>query len=140
MGEGNRRLAREVLFTILYQADILNSYESQQIVEVMESLSTELKLQKLVEADKKFISEYVKEVQEHKTSLLATLESKMKDWNIERVGSVERIILLIAAYELTMKLDINYTIVINEAVELGKCYGDDKTSSFINGVLAKFVK
>jgi len=140
MGEGNRRLAREVLFTVLYQADILNAYESQQITQVMESLTTEMKLEKLADSDKLFIADYVKEIQEKKPEILVSLEGKMQDWNIERVGSVERIILIIAAYELLFQKELQYTIVINEAVELGKCYGDDKTPSFVNGVLAKFVK
>ena len=45
----------------------------------------------------------------------------------------------IAIYELIYS-DLPYKIVINEAVELAKKYGDDSSKAFVNGVLASVVK
>lgn len=59
------------------------------------------------------------------------------DWNIDRMAYVDRNILRIALFELDT--DIPVGVVIDEAVELAKEFGDEKSPSFINGILAKRV-
>ena len=47
------------------------------------------------------------------------------------------------AFEILYSFEIQklpYKVVINEAVELAKAYGEDSSSSFVNGVLANIVK
>ena len=48
---------------------------------------------------------------------------------------IDKNILRLAAYELTTTNDIPAKVVINEAIELGKQFGGDNSSKFINGVL-----
>lgn len=48
-------------------------------------------------------------------------------------------ILKLAIYEIKYN-DIPYKVAINEAVELSKKYGEDKSKNFVNGVLASIVK
>ena len=60
---------------------------------------------------------------------------KAIDWKINRMALIDRNILRIALYELDNNLPVG--VVINEAVELAKEYGDEKSASFINGILAK---
>ena len=48
-------------------------------------------------------------------------------------------ILKLAIYEITYK-EIPYKVVINEAVELAKKYGEDNSKNFVNGILASIVK
>ena len=67
------------------------------------------------------------------------IEDSIEVWNFERVGSVERALLRYAVYEIKFS-DIGVEIIINEAVELAKRYGEEKSSEFINGVLAKIAK
>ena len=66
------------------------------------------------------------------------LNEKMTGWNTERIGKVELTILRLALYELKEDDSISSAIAINEAVELAKRYGQEKSPEFINGVLAKF--
>jgi N utilization substance protein B len=54
-----------------------------------------------------------------------------------RLSPVERGILLLAGYELAHRLDVPYRAVINEAVELAKCYGGTDGYKYVNGVLDK---
>jgi len=56
------------------------------------------------------------------------------DWKISRMSYIDRNILRISSYEL--QGDIPIAVSINEAVELGKKYGDTNTPRFINGILA----
>lgn len=58
-------------------------------------------------------------------------------WNTLRMSSVDLTILRLAIYEMKWDNDIPEKVAINEAVELGKKFGGDESSKFINGVLAK---
>ena len=70
---------------------------------------------------------------------LVTGTSAMNDVKkLGRIGNVEKALLKCSVYEILFK-DTPCEIVINEVVELAKVYGDEKTSEFINGVLAKIV-
>lgn len=64
------------------------------------------------------------------------MASFSQNWRVERMGKVEATILRIALYELMCRdSDVPPKVVINEAVELSKQYGDDKSRIFVNGVL-----
>ncbi|MCR4610510.1 MAG: transcription antitermination factor NusB [Lachnospiraceae bacterium] len=67
------------------------------------------------------------------------ISTNLDKWTINRIGKVELALLRVAVYEY--KYDgLDAAIVINEAVDIAKMYGGDKSGSFINGVLAKIVK
>jgi N utilization substance protein B len=57
------------------------------------------------------------------------------DRDIEQVDPVERAALRIAAYELRMRPDVPYRVVINEAIESVKRFGAEHGHTYINGVL-----
>ena len=56
-------------------------------------------------------------------------------WEISRMGVVDRNILRLALYELTEQPDVPGRVVIDEAIEMGREFGDAETPQFINGVL-----
>ena len=74
-----------------------------------------------------------------KSVIDSIMSENLQNWTLNRVASVERTILRIATYELRYMEDIPNNVSINEAVELGNTYGDDKSGKFINGVLSKIV-
>jgi len=59
------------------------------------------------------------------------------DRDIEKVDPVERAILRLSVYELMQKPEIPYRVVINEGVDLEKCFGADGSYRYVNGVLDK---
>lgn len=67
------------------------------------------------------------------------LTAKMQNWNINRIGLVEKAILRISAYEIIFG-GLEKKVSINEAVELAKQYGGSQSSGFVNGVLAKIIE
>lgn len=67
------------------------------------------------------------------------LEKASTGWPLSRLGRSELSILRLAAYEILFDEEIPNGVAINEAVELGKLYGNDSAASFVNGVLAKLV-
>ena len=66
-------------------------------------------------------------------------DSLTSDWKIDRISKVNLSLLKLAIYEIKYK-NIPYKVEINEVVELAKTYGEDTSSKFINGALAKIVK
>ena len=62
------------------------------------------------------------------------------DRDIEKIDPVERAILRIGVYELLQKPEVPYRVVINEGVELAKCFGADGSHRYVNGVLDKVAR
>ena len=65
----------------------------------------------------------------------AEIESFSNGWKVERIAKVDLSILRLALYEMSHRQDVPESSAINEAVELAKKYGSDKSAKFINGVL-----
>ena len=63
-----------------------------------------------------------------------------KGYLIDRVYKVDLAILVVAVYEIKYECDIPTAVSINEALNLAKKYSTEKSSGFINGVLANFAK
>lgn len=57
--------------------------------------------------------------------------------SLASLSPVERVVLLIGAWELAERPDTPFKVVINEAIELGKSYGGTDGHKFVNGVLEK---
>lgn len=57
-----------------------------------------------------------------------------KNWTIDRIGAIERCILRLGISEL-FEGDAPYYAVIDDYVTLAKNYGDEKSASFVNGIL-----
>ena len=66
-------------------------------------------------------------------------ENIKEDWEIKRISKTDLTLLKLGIYEIIYS-KLPYKVVINEAVELAKKYGDDNSKSFINGVLGSVVK
>ena len=58
-------------------------------------------------------------------------------WKLNRMGSIDRSILRLGAYELYFKQEVPVRAILSEAIELGKRYGSADSGRFINGVLDK---
>lgn len=63
-----------------------------------------------------------------------------ENWAVHRMGATDRCVLRIAIYELTARADVPPRAVINEAIELARKYGSDKSHQFVNGILDKLLK
>ena len=67
------------------------------------------------------------------------LKNIRKEWTIDRISKIDLALLKLSIYEIKFA-KLPFKVVINEALELSKKYGDKKSKSFINGVLASIVK
>ncbi|KPJ70675.1 hypothetical protein AMJ51_01265 [Microgenomates bacterium DG_75] len=76
----------------------------------------------------------------HQEKIDKAIAQSAPDWPIEQINRVDLAILRLAIYELTIVKKEPPKVIIDEAVELAKRYGSEKSSSFINGVLGTVLK
>jgi len=86
--------------------------------------------------DQKFAAELVAEVVGKNESLEKSI-TPFLDRSLASLSPVERVILLIGAYELSERPETPFKVVLNEAIELGKSFGGTDGHKFVNGVLEK---
>ena len=79
-------------------------------------------------------------VHEHLSEIDGEIESHAKDWSIQRIAKVDLSILRIAVYEILYEPGIPVGASVNEAVELAKAFGGDKSPGFVNGILGAVAK
>ena len=130
----NRTAIREKAFKLIYSLEI-QKYESlqEQINLYFESENIEN-----VEA-KEYIEDAVLGIEKNKAKIIELIQKNLKsDWKIERISKIDLAILKLAIYEIKYK-EIPFKVVINEAVQLAKKYGEDSSKNFVNGILASIV-
>jgi N utilization substance protein B len=88
------------------------------------------------EESQRFVEGLVRGTLEHRATIDEVLSKASVDWRLDRMPTIDRNILRIAAYELLYEPDLPISIIIDEAVELAKTYSTDEARRFINGVLS----
>ena len=93
-----------------------------------------------LEEMKIFTEERVRGVLKAREALDAELEPFLQQWPMYRLGTVERNVLRLGAWELSRCPEIPAPIAINEAVDLAKFFSETQSGKFVNGVLDRFAK
>jgi N utilization substance protein B len=76
----------------------------------------------------------------HQKKIDQVISQSAPDWPINQVNRIDLAILRLAIYELVVVKKEPPKVIIDEAVELAKRYGSEKSSSFVNGVLGTILK
>jgi N utilization substance protein B len=80
-------------------------------------------------------------VLEHLAEIDPHIEKAAPAFPIDQLAAIDRCVLRLAVYELVVtKDDVPFKVAINEAVEIAKRYGGDRSGSFVNGVLGTIAK
>ena len=103
-------------------------------------LRLDIKKEKLVikEEDAEYISNKANQILDKLDKIDEMINKQAKGWTTDRMGKVELAVLRVAVYEIEFDEDVPTGVAINEAVELAKKFGQEESSGFINGILAKF--
>lgn len=122
-----RREAREKAVQTLFQLDNTELTIEEAITYIVD------------EPGNAFYEQLVKGTVQHKEAIDQTLVEKLEHWSLDRLPKIERTVLRLAVYELLFVEDaVPHRVVLNEAIELCKTFGDEKSGRFVNGVLSKF--
>lgn len=144
----SRTKAREAVLRILYLAESRGMTVDQAAAEMAE-VDKEMQLragEPDIESLKPFSLGLDPEDRDYAISLARKIEQKrdefngiirpvLKNWDLERMPRIDRIILWIAIAEMQYQFDVPPLVSVNEALELARKYSSHKSPKFINGVL-----
>ena len=131
----NRSAIRENAFKLIYSLEIQKPEDLEEQMDLFFE-SNNIK----DEEAKKYVKNVVLGIYKNEEQILENIEKNLKeDWKLNRISKMDLSILKLAIYEIKFT-DIPYKVAINEAVELAKKYGEDKSKNFVNGILASVVK
>lgn len=131
----SRRELREQIFKFIFRVEF-NAREEMPEQEQFFFEDDELRAD---EKDVAYISQKGNRIIERLDEIDALINKQAKGWTTGRMGKVDLTILRLAVYEILFDEDVPTGVAINEAVELAKRFGQEESSGFVNGVLAKFV-
>ncbi len=92
------------------------------------------------EIDEQLIFFLIKGVTDNLDDIDKIIASSAPEWPLEQIAKVDLEILRIAIFELYIARKVPPKVAIDEAVELGKQFGGENSSKFVNGVLGTVVK
>ncbi len=125
---GERRKARGLAVQVLFSLDFGVDSPEEAFDLICKNFDEEKKITS-------FAKELVLGVWENIKEIDKTINKASKNWRLERMSRVDKSILRLATYELLFRDDIPPKVSINEAVELGKRFGNENSYGFINGIL-----
>lgn len=127
-----RHHARMAVVSLLYAYDLGNGNIAEHTAEILEE-------KKIRNKQKDFALSLYDGVMQNLPKIDEAIKKHLKDWDFERLGSIERATLRLAGYEIIFG-DLDSAVVINEAVEITKAFGTEQSPKFINGVLDSISK
>lgn len=130
----NRHLSRIILMQSLYEWDFRR--DKLDIAQILKRNIDNFK----EDCDKDFIKKSIDEIMKNLIKIDGIISVAAPEWPIEQIAVLDKTILRIAIYELSIVKDVPPKVAINEAVELAKSYGSENSSKFVNGVLGNLYK
>jgi transcription antitermination protein NusB len=124
---GRRTKARECAFQMLYQLDITRD----SIDAVSESF---WRVRSATEAGRALAERLARGTHAARERLDRSIARHATHWRLERIAAVDRNILRLGAYELSSEATPG-AVVLDEAIELAKRFGEADSPAFVNGVL-----
>ena len=127
---GKRHQARELALRVLFQletsdddAEEVLRYHAAEVAATPDLVT--------------FAGQLVRGVMANQEKLDAVLSDASEHWKLQQMAKVDRIILRIAVYELTIERQVPTKAAINESIELAKTFSGEEAGRFVNGILGK---
>ena len=130
---GARRKARELALQMLFQHD-MSGNAPDQIIE------TFAELHKSKPNTREFATKIFHGTVAHIGEIDEMIQNQAENWRLSRMAAVDRNIIRMSVYEFLHENDTPKLVIIDEAIEIAKKYGTQKSSQFINGILDGILK
>lgn len=128
----SRRMARELALQALFSVEVGHRDPSEVLDEY---LSTHAE-----SSARLFVKDLVLGTLEHKDESDAAFSPLLEGWTLERLPTIDRLLLRMGTFELRHRPETPTPVVINEAVELAKRFSTEESGRFVNGVLSALTK
>jgi N utilization substance protein B len=127
----SRRQAREQVLAVLYSVTIGSREPNDALAEVVgETADGE---------QRAFVKELALGTLEYAAEADRIVSPLLEGWALERLPTIDRLLLEMATFELQCRPDTPAAVAINEAVELAKRFSTEDSGRFVNGVLSAVV-
>jgi N utilization substance protein B len=125
----SRRHGREVALQALYGTEVGKRAPDEML--------TELLARDASSEGRSFVRDLVLGTLENGDESDALIAPLLEGWTLDRLPTIDRIILRMSAFELNHRREIDPAVVINEAVELAKKFSTEDSGRYVNGVLGR---
>ncbi len=124
-----RRYARELALQTLYSIEVGGHEPAAALSDVLGDGAD-------AATQRAFVRDLVLGTLEHAEESDALVAPLLEGWTIDRIPTIDRLVLRMALFELRFAPEVPRPVVLNEAVELAKKYSTDDSGRYVNGVLA----
>ena len=128
----SRRMGRELALQALFSVEVGHRDPAEVLDEYLVASGDS--------AHRIFVKDLVLGTLEHSEESDETLAPLLQQWTLERLPTIDRLLLRMAAFELRHRPETPHPVVINEAVELAKRFSTEDSGRFVNGVLASVIR
>lgn len=125
---GRRRRGREYALQMLFQLDLAGGEPDGIFEEFWSSREADVD-------STAFAERLVRGVHARTADLDRVIAGSSQHWRVDRMAVVDRNVLRVAVYEMLLDPETPPLVIIDEAIEVGKRFGSEKSGSFINGIL-----
>lgn len=135
----NRHIARSIVLQSLFELDFRDYSELEIPEEILLRDASEFANDVV---DVSFVRSLLNGILNKKSEIDLVIQKAAPDWPLDKISIIDRNILRIGLFELLFadSKEVPAKVAINEAIELAKNYGGEKSSKFINGVLGSVYK
>ncbi|MBX3007800.1 MAG: transcription antitermination factor NusB [Melioribacteraceae bacterium] len=127
MKKSNRRELREKVLQVLYAYEFNGEGLTNLTNGVLSDVTSETDLQ--------FARSLINVVTANRIQLDEEIKKRVANWEMERIATIDRILLRVGITELLYFPDIPPKVSINEVIEIAKNYSTSNSGKFINGIL-----
>lgn len=125
----NRRKAREATLRSIYAIEVGANTRAEVSQQIVKTLLTD---------DKdaiSFANDVIFHSTDHKKEFDDLISQHIKNWEVNRLATLDKLILRMAIAEFLFFEEIPTKVTINEAIELAKSYSTRNSGTFVNGIL-----
>jgi len=128
------REVRSLIFHLLYAMEAFNYKVS--LDSIVDNFNRGFDLD--IPLDGKLV-DIARQVIDQREQLDEKVRPLLINWRFERIGVCTKLVLRLAVWEF-LNTDIPSNVIINEAIELAKCFSETDSYKFVNGILDEFAK
>lgn len=128
----SRRMARELALQALFSVEVGHRDAAEVLDEYLSTFSES--------AQRLFVKDLVLGTLEYSQESDERITPLLEGWTIERLPTIDRLLLRMAAFELQHRPQTPQPVIINEAVELAKRFSTEDSGRFVNGVLSALLR
>jgi len=125
----SRREIRSLIFHLMYTAEAF-SYDTS-LEAIVDNLNRGLNWDIPLDSEVVTIAQAVIN---DKEELDILIEPLLDNWKLDRIGLCTKLILRLSVWEVKNS-DVPENVIINEAIELAKCFSEKDAYRFVNGIL-----